>query len=65
MEAKDSKFITQLVILTVVVMAASLALNKMLTVWWPAIAVFFAIISAVMYFLSEKAKKKEKNLNYY
>ena len=67
MEAKDSKFITQLVILTVVVMAASLALNKMLTVWWPAIAVFFAIISAVMYFLSEKAKKKDmrKFTNFY
>lgn len=67
MEAKDSKFITQLVILTVVVMAASLALNKMLTVWWPAIAVFFAIISTVMYFLSEKAKKKDmrKFTNFY
>jgi phosphatidylglycerophosphate synthase len=59
MEKKDSKFITQLVILTVVVMVACLFAHNMLTVWWPAIVVFFAIVSAVMYFLSEKAKAKD------
>ena len=48
-------------------MAASLALHKMLTVWWPALVVFFAIISAVIYFLSEKAKKQgmRKFANFY
>ena len=67
MNAKDSKFITHLCALTVVVMVASLIFHKMLTVWWPAIVVFFAIISAVMYFLSEKARKKDmrKFANFY
>lgn len=67
MEAKDSKFITQLCILTVVVMVASLALHKMLTLWWPAIVVFFAIVSAIMYFFSEKARNKDmrKFANFY
>lgn len=67
MEKKDSKFITQLVILTVVVMVACLVLHKMLTVWWPAIVVFFALVSALMYFMSEKAKTKDmrKFANFY
>ena len=67
MEKKDSRFISQLVILTVVVMAACLAMHKLLTVLWPAIVVFFAIISAVMYFMSEKAKQKDmrKFTNFY
>ena len=61
------RFISHLVILTVVVMVASLALHKMLTVWWPAIVVFFAVISALMYYLSEKAKAKgmRKFANFY
>lgn len=67
MEKKDSRFISQLVILTVVVMAACLVMHKMLTVWWPAIVVFFAITSATMYFLSERAKQKgmRKFANFY
>lgn len=67
MEKKDSRFISQLVILTVVVMAACLVMHKMLTVWWPAIVVFFAITSAAMYFLSERAKQKgmRKFANFY
>ena len=67
MEKKDSRFITQLVILTVVVMVACLVLHKMLMVWWPAIVVFFALVSALMYFMSEKAKKKDmrKFANFY
>ena len=67
MEKKDSRFITQLVILTVVVMVSCLVLHKMLTVWWPAIVVFFALVSALMYFMSEKAKKKDmrKFANFY
>ena len=66
-EKKDQKFITQLVILTVVVMVACLFAHNMLTVWWPAIVVFFAIVSAAMYFMSEKAKKKDmrKFANFY
>lgn len=61
------KFITQLVILTLVVMVACLAAHKMLTIWWPAIVVFFAIVSAVVYYLSEKAKQKDmrKFANFY
>ena len=67
MEKKNSRFLSQLVILTVVVMAASLALHKMLTVWWPAIVVFFAVVSAVMYYLCDKAKQKgmRKFANFY
>lgn len=67
MEKKDSRFITQLVILTVVVMVACLIAHSILTVWWPAIVVFFAIVSAVVYFMSEKAKKKDmrKFANFY
>lgn len=61
------RFTTQLIALTVVVMVASLFMHKMLTVWWPALVVFFAIISAVMYYLSEKAKQKDmrKFANFY
>lgn len=67
MEKKDSKFITQLVILTVIVMVACLFAHNLLTVWWPAIVVFFAIVSAAMYFLSEKARAKDmrKFANFY
>lgn len=67
MEKKDSRFITQLVILTVIVMVACLFAHKLLTVWWPAIVVFFAIVSAAMYFLSEKARAKDmrKFANFY
>ena len=61
------RFTTQLIALTVVVMVASLFMHKMLTVWWPALVVFFAIISAVMYYLSEKAKQNDmrKFANFY
>ena len=61
------RFTTQLIALTVVVMVASLFLHSMLTVWWPAIVVFFAIVSAVMYYLSENARQKgmRKFANFY
>lgn len=64
---KDSKFIKQLCLLTLVVFAVSVALRKTLTVWWPAIVCFFFIISIVVYLLSEKAKKKDmrKFANFY
>ena len=64
---KNAKFLSQLCILTVVVMIASIFMHKLLTVWWPAIVVFFAIISAVMYYLSEKAREKDmrKFTNFY
>lgn len=65
--AKDSKFIKQLCLLTLVVFAVSVALRNTLTVWWPAIVCFFFIVSIVMYLLSEKAKKKDmrKFANFY
>ena len=65
--AKDSKFIKQLCLLTLVVFAVSVALRNTLTVWWPAIVCFFFIISIVVYLLSEKAKKKDmrKFANFY
>lgn len=64
---KDSKFIKQLCLLTLVVFAVSVALRNTLTVWWPAIVCFFFIISIVVYLLSEKAKKKDmrKFANFY
>jgi hypothetical protein len=64
---KDSKFIKQLCLLTLVVFAVSVALRNTLTVWWPAIVCFFFIVSIVMYLLSEKAKKKDmrKFANFY
>lgn len=67
MESKNSKFISHLCILTVVVMVVSLFVHKMLTVWWPAIVVFFAIVSAVIYFMGEKARNKDmrKFANFY
>ena len=64
---KNAKFLSQLCILTVVVMIASIFMHKLLTVWWPAIVVFFAIVSAVVYYLSVKAKQKDmrKFANFY
>ena len=64
---KDSKFIKQLCLLTIVVIAVSAALRHTLTVWWPAIVGFFFIISIVVYLLSERAKKKDirKFANFY
>lgn len=61
------RYLSHLIILTVVVMAVSLALHKMLTIWWPAIVVFFAIVSALMYYLSERAKQQgmRKFANFY
>lgn len=56
---KDTKFITHLNIMTIVVVAVSIALRHSLTIWWPAIAAFFYIVSIVIYFLSEKAKQKD------
>ncbi len=58
-KTKDSIFIRQLCLLTLVVIVASVLLRDMLTIWWPAIAGFFFIVSIVMYFLSEKAKKRD------
>ena len=64
---KDSKFIKQLCLLTIVIIAVSAALRHTLTVWWPAIVCFFFIISIVMYLLSERAKRKDmrKFANFY
>ena len=64
---KNAVFIRQLCILTVVVIAVSVALRAMLTVWWPLLVLLFFIVSLVMYFLSEKAKKKDmrKFANFY
>ena len=67
LEAKDSRFLSQLCILTVVVTAASIALRELLTAWWPALVLFFLIVSIVMYFLSENQKRKDmrKFANFY
>lgn len=67
LEAKDSKFLSQIITLTAIVIGASIGLNHYLTVWWPAIVAFFLIVSIVVYFLSEKAKKKDmrKFANFY
>ena len=64
---KNSKFILQLCLLTLVVFVASVFLRAYLTVWWPAIACFFFIVSVVVYFLSQKAKQKDmrKFANFY
>lgn len=58
-ETKDTKFIKQLCLLTLVVIAMSVVLRKSLTVWWPAVTCFFFIVSITVYFFSEKAKKKD------
>ncbi|MBO4574557.1 MAG: hypothetical protein J5708_04475 [Bacteroidales bacterium] len=67
LEAKDSRFLSQLCILTAVVTAASIALRELLTAWWPALVLFFLIVSIVMYFLSENQKRKDmrKFANFY
>ena len=64
---KNAKFIRQLCLLTLVVFAASVFVRSHLTVWWPAIACFFFIVSMVVYFLSQKAKQKDmhKFANFY
>ena len=64
---KDSKFIIHLCIMTGVVIAASIALRSLLTAWWPMIVTFFFIVSMVMYFLSQKTKRKDmrKFANFY
>ena len=58
---------THLSILTLFVIAASLGARSLLTIWWPFIVCFFFIVSIVVYFLSEKAKKKDmrKFTNFY
>ena len=56
---KDNKFVSQLTILTLVVIVASILLRAYLTVWWPAIVGFFYIVSMVVYFLSLKAREKD------
>ena len=64
---KNNIFIRHLCILTLVVIVASIFARKLLTYWWPAIVGFFFIVSMVIYFLSEKAKKKDmrKFANFY
>ena len=66
-KTSDNRFIIQLCILTLVVIAASFFARNILTVWWPAIICFFFIVSIVMYFLSEKARQKDmrKFANFY
>ena len=56
---KGNKFVNQLTILALVVIAASIFLRAHLTVWWPAIVGFFYIVSMVVYFLSVKAREKD------
>lgn len=53
--------------MTGVVIAASIALRSLLTAWWPMIVTFFFIVSMVMYFLSQKTKRKDmrKFANFY
>ena len=48
---KDNRFVSQLTILTLIVIVASILLRAYLTVWWPAIVGFFYIITMVVYFL--------------
>ena len=64
---KDAKFIRHLSILTLIVIAASIALRSYITVWWPGIVGLFLVVSLVMYFLCERAKKKgmRKFSNFY
>ena len=67
LEAKDSKFLSQLCILTAVVTGVSIALHHHMTPWWPAIVLLFLIVSMVVYFMSQNAKKKDmrKFANFY
>ena len=62
-----NRFVKHLCILTVCVIVASVLTRKMLTIWWPAIVCFFFIISLLMFYLGEKAKKKDmrKFTNFY
>ena len=64
---KDNRFVSQLTILTLIVIVASILLRAYLTVWWPAIVGFFYIITMVVYFLSVKAREKDmrKFANFY
>ena len=64
---RNNRFIRQLCILTLVVFAASVLMRDILTVWWPAIACFFFIVSIVVFLLSEKARRKDmrKFANFY
>lgn len=55
---KDTRFIRHLSILTLVVIAASIALRSYISEWWPGMVGLFLVVSFVMYFLSEKAKAK-------
>ena len=66
-EKKDNIFIRQLCILTLVVFVASVFMRNAITVWWPALACFFFIVSLVVYLLSENAKRKDmrKFANFY
>lgn len=54
-----NKFIKHLCILTLIIIVASICAHSVLTAWWPAIVGFFFVVSMVVYFLSEKAKKKD------
>ncbi len=56
---KDKSFLSGLIWLTFGVCAVSLLLAKFATMWWPLLAVFFFIVSAALYRLCEKAKKKD------
>ena len=64
---RNSKFILQLCLLTLVVFVASVFLRGYLTTLWPAIVCFFFIVSIVVYFLSQRAKQKDmrKFANFY
>jgi phosphatidylglycerophosphate synthase len=67
LDTKDSKFLSHLCILTAVVTGASIAMRNSLTVWWPAILLFFFIVSILVYFLSMRARRKDmrKFANFY
>lgn len=62
-----NKFIKHLCLLTIAVIILAVVMRSYLTIWWPAIVLFFFIVSLVMYHLSEKAKKKDmrKFANFY
>ena len=62
-----NKFIKQLCLLTLVVIVASIFARNILTVWWPALVGFFFIVSMVVFYFSDKAKKKDmrKFTNFY
>lgn len=54
-----NKFVKQLCILTLVVIVASVFMRAQLTVWWPAIVGFFFIVSMMVFYFADKAKKKD------